>query len=618
MFCTKCGAKLSDGAKFCTKCGAPVAVVSAPIADAFDTDVDATAVAPVIDTPVEEPAADVLDTADVPAPVDDAETETTDNVTGASVEPAADEPDAAAEPESPADDETDTSDVDATTIVSDADATTVAPATAPAETPVEDVFAAVSVDAPVDMPVADVPTDVTQVRRAPTTASTPGAPTAPSFESGAGDSGKRGGKRKLLLVAVAILVVLAAGAGGAYVGLSLVGTDAGSASKPTEKTEPTTVDSDSEGEATTSEGEATTSEGEGSSVTRKEGNTVGNSANGGNALSVSGYDYFISSSKGGVYRAKDDGDDLEEVYSPESSKQTIKSLNYDNGRVFFLETTDNGGDSGKKTCVKSVKPDGSDEQTVSELETPDGDIKYSYSNLYIYDGTMYVVARGWNTDTSTRQVGLKVTSFKEDGSDEKEILSETGTDFMSCMVTKDRVFWTVYSPSSSSSANVPATVYSQKLDGTDREEVYSSTADYLGFADYRDDRIYLVESSNNYTNDVYFSMKTDGSDYKEITSFTDGKDELSCFIGSDEKDLFFATTSKSSGEVERLWRVSRDGGKQTEIDCPVSGLLNPTVYDAGDRVILMGSDKDGKASGVQVVVMKSDGTDAQSYVGGSN
>ena len=142
MFCTKCGAKLSDGAKFCTKCGAPVAVVSVPIADAFDSDVDATAVAPVIDTPVEEPAADALDTADVLATVDDAETETTDNVTGASVEPAVDEPDAAAEPESPADDETDTSHVDATTIVSDADATTVAPATAPAETPVEDVFAA--------------------------------------------------------------------------------------------------------------------------------------------------------------------------------------------------------------------------------------------------------------------------------------------------------------------------------------------------------------------------------------------------------------------------------------------------------------------------------------------
>lgn len=403
-------------------------------------------------------------------------------------------------------------------------------------------------------------------------------------------------KRNPLAFVVAVLIVIVAVCGGAYLALNLIGAATGGGN-PVDKVLPPAV----------------------SGAERGEGNTKANLANGGYALCADGYDYFISYRKGGICRAKVGGDEVEKVYGLESDgTQFVSHLNYDGGRIYFLETTYDTESASSETCIKSVKVDGSDKQTVSELDTKDGSLCITYNGLYIYDGTLYVTASGWDNDSSSTKDTLRVMSLKEDGSDEKELLSETSNrGYMSSMVTKDRVYWVV-NPSSSDGSDTKGTICSQKLDGSDYKEVYTSGVGYLQLENIRDGRIYLCESSRNSSKQVWANIKTDGSDRKEISSFSgDGSDGYSYSIGLSEKSLFFVTTSEY-GEVDKLWSLPIEGGEKTEVKSPDSSLYNPNVFDAGDHVIVFGNGQDVAGIGIQVASMKADGSDAHSYVKSSN
>ena len=403
-------------------------------------------------------------------------------------------------------------------------------------------------------------------------------------------------KRNPLAFVVAVLIVIAAVCGGAYLALNLVGAATGGGN-PVDKVLPPAV----------------------SGAERGEGNTKANLISGGNALCADGYDYFISYRKGGIYRAKVGSDEIEKVYGLESDgTQYVNCLNYDGGRIYFLETTYDTESASSEMCIKSVKVDGSDKQTVTELDAKDGDLNFSYTGLYIYDGTLYVTANGWSSDSSSTKDTFKVMSLKKDGSDEKEIMSESSSrGYMSSIVTKDRVYWVV-NPSSGDSSDTKGIICSQKLDGSDYKEVYTSGVGYLQVKNIRDGRIYLYESSSNSNKQVWSSIKEDGSDRKEITSFSnDGGSGYSYCIGFSEKNLFFVTTSEY-GEVDKLWSLPIDDGEKTEVKSPDSSLYNPAVYDAGDHVIVMGNGQDVVGGGMQVASMKADGSDAHNYVKSSD
>lgn len=421
--------------------------------------------------------------------------------------------------------------------------------------------------------------------------------TTTNVDSGTGTTaGAKVRKRNPLAFVVAVLIVIAAVCGGAYLALNLVGAATGGGN-PVDKVLPPAV----------------------SGAERGEGNTKANLINGGNALCADGYDYFISYRKGGIYRAKVGSDEIEKVYGLESDgTQYANCLNYDGGRIYFLETTYDTESASSEMCIKSVKVDGSDKQTVTELDAKDGDLNFSYTGLYIYDGTLYVTANGWSSDSSSTKDTFKVMSLKKDGSDEKEIMSESSSrGYMSSIVTKDRVYWVV-NPSSGDSSDTKGIICSQKLDGSDYKEVYTSGVGYLQVKNIRDGRIYLYESSSNSNKQVWSSIKEDGSDRKEITSFSnDGGSGYSYCIGFSEKNLFFVTTSEY-GEVDKLWSLPIDGGEKTEVKSPDSSLYNPAVYDAGDHVIVMGNGQDVAGGGMQVAFMKADGSDAHNYVKSSD
>mgnify|MGYP004473278993 CR=1 FL=1 len=403
-------------------------------------------------------------------------------------------------------------------------------------------------------------------------------------------------KRNPLAFVVAVLIVIAAACGGACLALNLVGAATGGGN-PVDKILPPAV----------------------SGAERGEGNTKANLANGGYALCADGYDYFVSNRKGGICRAKVGSDEIEKVYGLESDgTQFVSHLNYDSGRIYFLETTYNTESASSEMCIKSVKVDGSDKQTVSKLDTKDGSLHITYNGLYIYDGTLYVTASGWDADSSYTKDTLRVMSLKEDGSDEKELLSETSNrGYMNSMVTKDRVYWAI-NPSSSDGSDTKGTICSQKLDGSDYKEIYTSSVGGMSIENIRDGRIFLSEISTNSSKRVWSSIKTDGSDRKEIVSFgDDGNDGYSYPIGFGEKNIFFVTTSEY-GEVDKLWSLLIDGGEKTEVKSPDSSLYNPNVFDAGDHVIILGNGQDVGSAGIQVASMKADGSDAHNYVKSSD
>lgn len=419
----------------------------------------------------------------------------------------------------------------------------------------------------------------------------PVAPPAPPVTPGAGGSNKPH-KRNVAAIAAAVLVAVLAIGGGIYLAMGLfAGSDA--PSTPGKEVLP----------ATPAEAKHT------------QGNTVGNIVHGGEALFADGYDYFFSSAEDAVCRVKSGTSDVEKVFEVDGSSglQYVCGLNYDDGCLYFIRGTWGSDYATAKTEVMSIKVDGSDAKVVCELESEGDKMSYSANGLYLYDGKLYVAENSYASEVNDNRAGFRVTRYDEDGSNKQVVTEQVSSDeYLSPVVSRDRVYWS-RNPATNGGVVHEGTLCSQKHDGSDYREFYTSEVGGVSIDDLRGDTLFVNESSGGSNPHIYATVKTDGSDRTEILATDFSADGGMYEVGSAEKCRFYARFASDDVSTE-FFSAPAAGGDLTKVDLPLEDPFNVTVFEAGDHVIVLSNGQDISGIGMQVGVMKPDGSDARTYV----
>lgn len=443
--------------------------------------------------------------------------------------------------------------------------------------------------APAPVPLSPAGPPSPQAPAAPAPA--PFSPPAPPVTLGTGGSNKPR-KRNVAAIVAAVLVAALAIGGGIYLAMGLF-AGSGAPSAPDQEVLPTTP----------------------AEAKHTQGNTVGNIVHGGEALFADGYDYFFSSAEDAICRVKSGTSDVEKVFEVDGSSglQYVCGLNYDNGRLYFIRGTWGSDYATTKTEVVSVNVDGSDAKVVCELESEGDKMSYSANGLYLYDGKLYVVENSCASEVNDNRAGFRVTRYDEDGSNKQVVAEQVSSDeYLSPIVSRDRVYWS-RNPATNGGVVHEGTLCSQKHDGSDYREFYTSKVGGVSIDDLRGDTLFVNESSGSSNPHIYATVKTDGSDRTEILVTDFSADRGMYEVGSGEKCRFYARFASDDVSTE-FFSAPAAGGDLTKVDLPLEDPFNVTVFEAGDHVIVLSNGQDISGIGMQVGVMRPDGSDARTYV----
>ena len=343
------------------------------------------------------------------------------------------------------------------------------------------------------------------------------------------------------------------------------------------------------------------------------GNTVGNIMNygyaveGGGQLFYSAPDEFMDNTC--IYSANMDGSNSKVIYSKDA---TIISLNYYNGRIYFIEDVviDSAEDSSQsvENRICSIKTDGSDYQIVNDREffsyssafyIENGNLYYIGTDLNVYkiklsnnerslvleNGTGFVgVANGivyYNTyialdkDGNVVGTGNEVTTLiNNDSKDDPQYTTQVQT--MAYNIKTKETYPVVPNEACYSVTPVGDTVYYSNTEGkiykinptkgTDKELVYDTEAYYMNI---KGDLIYFLEVSPEGKMQVC-SVKTDGTDYKTVTSLESSQGTQ--FINVIGDWVFYTDSTQESLQMVLADRYAREN-KVVVYDLSIQGYI---------------------------------------------
>lgn len=338
-------------------------------------------------------------------------------------------------------------------------------------------------------------------------------------------------------------------------------------------------------------------------VSTAEGNAATNVVLGwGRVASSDGWDYFASDSGDRIYRAAAGSTTAELVYEApdEGAPSYVTGINLCGDRLYFVLSVYH--DASTESSVRSVTLSGEDERVVFSPSQEEG--IHSIEQLSVYDGTLYAVTLR-NEGASQLYEVWEVAGDGTAGSRVAEIES-SGT--CSLMVTPDRVFYTAATPSEQA-GQTDGAVYSLDLAGGEPELVYESAVGMVSSVVLHDDRLYLCEGNYATGESALSSVGTDGSGRTVVSEIPEGM-LVSSYVLSGDSAYVALLDSRVAEAGGSILVAPLDGGESHGLELPAE-LHHLMLYDAGDRLFVMGS-----TSGVDVgpSLLATVGHDGTGYV----
>lgn len=346
------------------------------------------------------------------------------------------------------------------------------------------------------------------------------------------------------------------------------------------------------------------------------GNSVTNIAVGeGQAVSAGGMDYFFDGNGLECAKANDPGS-VKQICSISSDGTSVGMLNYADSYLFYVQEEDSSYD------IKSVKADGSDEETLYSLDVDAG--HNNFPRLYIVDGRIYIVYLHEQNATHNQNAAdsLRIVSMATDGSDVRNELDFDMSSITSrhCVaLSGGRVYYSDDEADDDSTGG--SSVYSMKIDGSDTKRIFSSDGGSVGDITVVGDRVLVAAHDHsggygpNGTYSYYVtSMNTDGSDAKKITDVS--SDEIH-IVGANNDTVYLAWAVEGDYPdtfVGSWHAVPAAGGDETDFELPDSFDFDSSLIGADDHIIVNdGSITNDLSYNDGVGSMKADGSSYVEY-----
>lgn len=338
-------------------------------------------------------------------------------------------------------------------------------------------------------------------------------------------------------------------------------------------------------------------------VSTSEGNAATNVVLGwGRVASDGGWDYFANNSGDRIYRAPAGGSAAELVYEApdEGAPSYVTGINLCGDRLYFVLSVYH--DASTESSVHSMTLAGDDERTVFAPSAEEG--IHSIEQLYAYEGTLYVVTLR-NQDQGASQL-YEVWKVAGDGSAGSRVAEVESDGTCSLMVTPDRVYYTGV-VSSDEEGRTSGGVYSLGLDGGEPELVYASEVGVVNSVVLHDDRLYLSEGNYATGESVLSSLAPDGSDRAVVSEISEGM-LVSSYVLADGNAYVALLDSRAAEAGGSVLVAPLDGSEAYGLELPV-GLHHLMLYDAGERLFVMGSPSGVEADSSLLATMALDGSD---------
>lgn len=335
-------------------------------------------------------------------------------------------------------------------------------------------------------------------------------------------------------------------------------------------------------------------------VSTSEGNAATNVVLGwGRVASDGGWDYFANNSGDRIYRAPAGGSTAELVYEApdEGAPSYVTGINLCGDRLYFVLSVYH--DASTESSVHSMTLAGDDERTVFAPSAEEG--IHSIEQLYAYEGTLYVVTLR-NQGASQLYEVWEVAGDGSSGSRVAEVESD-GT--CSLMVTPDRVYYTGV-VSSDEEGRTSGGVYALGLDGGEPELVYASEVGVVNSVVLHDDRLYLSEGNYATGESVLSSVAPDGSDRTVVSEISEGM-LVSSYVLAEGSAYVALLDSRAAEAGGSVLVAPLDGSGAHGLELPVE-LPHLMLYDAGERLFVMGSPSGVEADSSLLATMAPDGS----------
>jgi hypothetical protein len=336
------------------------------------------------------------------------------------------------------------------------------------------------------------------------------------------------------------------------------------------------------------------------------GNTASNYANGAMAVSDGTYDYFFSAEKGGICRAAKDGSGVNVIVPrPDIPPYTVSGFSLDEDTLFYKVTQDNVDSDGVVDTIRAVKTNGGDDHEVCSFKHEHG--YFITGGVYLYDGRLYALDLANVTDDLT--YSYDVWTMDEDGSNKSKIGTfSTVAGTYAPFLTKDKMYFC----QTENGDHGHGSVYVQDLDGSDRQQLYtSSTGTLYGTPLVVDGKIYV--DGHDYDNEKYqvIRMNADGSDASTIYTHDAAETDTTYIEAVTHGSAYvFCRNGEDDGTVAR---VPLDGSPTTEASVPGSNLLE-WIYEAGDHLVVMRGNSYLVFDDIAIYTTDFDGNKLQDYV----
>lgn len=320
----------------------------------------------------------------------------------------------------------------------------------------------------------------------------------------------------------------------------------------------------------------------------------------GRVASSDGWDYFANNSGDRIYRAPAGRSAAELVYEApdEGAPSYVTGINLCGDRLYFVLSV--YYDASTESSVHSVTLAGDDERTVFAPSAEEG--IHSIEQLYAYEGTLYVVTLR-NQGASQLYEVWKVASDGSVGSRVAEVESD-GT--CSLMVTPERVYYTGVVPPDEE-GRTGGGVYSLGIDGGEPELVYASDVGVVNSVVLHDGRLYLSEGNYATGENVLSSVSPDGSDRTVVSEIPEGM-LVSSYVLADGNAYVALLDSRAAEAGGSVLVAPLDGGEAHGLELPVE-LHHLMLYDAGERLFVMGSPSGVEAESSLLATTELDGSD---------
>lgn len=339
------------------------------------------------------------------------------------------------------------------------------------------------------------------------------------------------------------------------------------------------------------------------------GNTSSNYASSAMSVSDDSYDYFYSSTHGGICRAAKDGSSVDVISEREAGWNGWAGHFSLDGGTLFYENTDYEDYSNSTTySVHAVNIDGSDDRTIYSISSASS-AGSAIEDVYLYDHMVYVLVSTLDSDTMRTTYGIWV--MNEDGSNQHQAggyTSDSGGG--SPFLAKDKVYF-CYTPSRSDGSSTSGEVYVQNYDGSETRKLYTSDVGGMyGTPFVVDDTIYVEEANNAQGIFNVVAMGLDGSDPHTVFSSTTTNTWYN-LVAVTHGCLYLCHTDYDA-LVGSITRVPLDGGDTSEIT--LGQEYNLLMNDAGDHLLAIGIGGDIGSMGVDVASFDFEGNKLHDYV----